>query len=314
MDSRITFPAILLVGMLTMNCRQSPPENNQPAPELKISLAQWSLHRAFQTGELDPDDFAVIAHRDYDIHAIEYVNQFYINHRTDTSYWKSMRRKADSLGVRSLLIMIDGEGDLGDPDSVARDTTVRNHFPWIDAARILGCHSVRINAFGTGSKEEVKAALVESLRQLGDYAAKDSIHVVIENHGLYSSDGKWIAQVIREVNRFNVGTLPDFGNWCLAEKWGSTETSKPCAEAYDRYQGVAEMLPFAVGVSAKSYDFSKEGEDTVIDYGRMLQVVRDSGFDGYIGIEYEGSGISEPEGIRATKALLEKKWPASPKP
>jgi L-ribulose-5-phosphate 3-epimerase len=289
--------------------KQSTDMTTAEIPSLKISLAQWSIHRALESGKLKAEDFVAIAKNDFGISAVEYVNQFYVDHATDEAFWKRMRAKADSLGVKSLLIMVDNEGDLGNPNATERKKAVENHFKWVDAAKILGCHSIRINAFGEGSKEEVKTALVDALQQLCAYASKDSINVLIENHGLYSSDGQWIADVIKKVNMANCGTLPDFGNWCTAVKWGSTERGKDCAEVYDRYQGVAEMLPFAKGVSAKSYEFNEQGDETVIDYSKMLMLVKEAkDFSGYVGVEYEGSPLSEEDGIRATKALLEKTW------
>lgn len=276
------------------------------AQEIKISLAQWSIHRALDSGKLKAENFAAIAKNDFGISAIEYVNQFYKDHASDRTFWEKMRATADSLEVKSLLIMVDNEGDLGNPNQEERTKAVENHFKWVDAAHILGCHSIRINAFGEGSKDEVQRAMIDALKKLCAYAAKDSINVLIENHGLYSSDGQWIEEIMKGVNMANVGTLPDFGNWCLSAKWGSTEEGKDCNEEYDRYKGVAEMLPFARGVSAKSYAFNEQGDETIIDYSKMLTVVKESGFSGYVGIEYEGSQLSERDGILATKALLEK--------
>jgi sugar phosphate isomerase/epimerase len=301
-----------LILLLTVSfCKQRSNESEQmnKTPELKISLAQWSIHRALDSGKLNPENFAAIAKNDFGISAVEYVNQFYRAHATDELFWRKMRATADSLDVKSLLIMVDDEGDLGNPKAEERKKAVENHYKWVDAAKILGCHSIRINAFGEGSKEEVKAAMIDALKQLCAYAIKDSINVLIENHGLYSSDGKWIAEVIQNVNMSNCGTLPDFGNWCTAVKWGSTEPGKDCKEIYDRYQGVSEMLPFAKGVSAKSYSFDDQGNEQTIDYAKMLKIVKDAkSFSGYVGVEYEGSPLSETDGIRATKALLEKTW------
>ncbi|MFY8037123.1 MAG: sugar phosphate isomerase/epimerase family protein [Cyclobacteriaceae bacterium] len=297
---------VLIFSLL--QCKTKSTVETPPTPTLKISLAQWSIHRALEQGTLRAEDFAAIAKNDFGISAVEYVNSFYKGHASDTAFWHRMKAKADSLEVKSLLIMVDNEGDLGNPKEEERVTAVANHHKWVDAAKILGCHSIRINAFGDGTKEEVKAAMIASLRALGTYAATKNINVLIENHGLYSADGKWVAEVITTVNLPNVGTLPDFGNWCTAAKWGSTEPSKQCQEAYDRYQGVSDMLPFAKGVSAKSYQFDADGNEKIIDYPRMLQLVRDAGYDGYIGVEYEGDLLSESEGIKATKNLLEKSW------
>jgi sugar phosphate isomerase/epimerase len=302
---------ILSLAFCLSQCKPKSTESSVPisnTKELKISLAEWSIHRSLESGTLKAEDFASIAKNDFGIDAVEYVNSFYKDHATDQVFWEKMRAKSDSLGVKNLLIMVDEEGDLGNPKAEERMKAVENHYKWVDAAHILGCHSIRINAFGDGSKEEVQAAMVDALKELGTYAAKSNINVLIENHGLYSADGKWVTEIMRQVNMPNVGTLPDFGNWCTSHKWGSTEPGKECNEVYDRYLGVSEFLPYAKGVSAKSYVFDEQGEEKIIDYSKMLKMVKNSDFSGYIGIEYEGSPMSEPDGIRATKALLENTW------
>lgn len=299
---------------LTLGGLQACSTNNTPKmdtpktiPPLKLSLAQWSLNRAFFANELDAKDFASITKNDYGIAAVEYVNSFYKELGTNEAFWQDMKNRSDQVGVKNLLIMVDDEGDLGDTNDIARKTAAKNHRKWIHAAKILGCHSIRVNAFSNGDKAAAHAALVDGMGQLCTYAAKENINILIENHGLFSSDGKFITQVIQEVNLPNFGTLPDFGNWCLNEKWGSTQNNK-CNEVYDRYQGVKDFLPYAKGYSAKSYKFDKNGDETIIDYYKMLQIAKDGGYDGYIGIEFEGETMKEPEGIRATKALLEKVW------
>jgi hydroxypyruvate isomerase len=273
---------------------------------LKLSLAQWSLHRQFNDGRLDPNDFASIAINTYGINAVEYVNQFYADSGEDEKFWFNMKERADQAGVKSLLMMVDGEGDLGIASDTERTRSVENHYKWVNAAQILGCHSIRVNAFGDSDKSIFRSAIIDGMGRLSDYAARENINIIIENHGLYSSDAGFIAEIIKQVDKSNFGTLPDFGNWCLSAKWGSTQGE--CGEAYDRYQGVAELLPFAKGVSAKSYNFNEKGEDTTIDYYRMLGIVKNSGYIGHIGIEYEGQILSEHEGILATKALIEKVW------
>ncbi len=275
----------------------------QPA---KISLAQWSLHRKFFDGDLDAREFASIARDTYSIEALEYVNAFYTEWSNDEKFWLRMKERADQSGVKSLLIMVDDEGDLGNPDPVKRSQAVENHFKWIHAAKILECHSIRVNAFGEGSGDLLGEALISGLGKLAEYAATTGIHILVENHGLHTSDAAFMTEIIRKIDHPNLGTLPDFGNWCLSAQWGSTQI--PCDEMYDRYRGVAEMMPFAKGVSAKSYDFDSEGNETRIDYYRMMRIIKDAGFDGYIGIEYEGEKLSEKEGILATKALIRKSW------
>ena len=274
---------------------------------LRLSLAQWSLHRAFQSGELNPNDFAKITKSDFGLEAVEYVNGFYREKGSDTSFWKEMLQKSQDQGVKNLLIMVDEEGDLGNPNQAESQKAVENHFKWVDAAKILGCHSIRVNAFGDGAKEDVQKAIVQSLGKLCSYAASSDIQVLIENHGLYSSDPFWIKSIIEELKAPNLGTLPDFGNWCLSAKWGSTQADD-CTEVFDRYEGVKTLLPFAKGVSAKSYSFDEKGEQPKIDYRKMLGIVKESGFDAYIDIEYEGLQQSEPEGIRLTKQLIERIW------
>lgn len=304
------FSTLVFIGLIGIQCKQKPTETAAAPSDssgLKISLAEWSIHRALDSGTLKAENFAAIAKNDFGITAIEYVNGFYKAHATDQAFWKKMRNTADSLGVKSMLIMVDEEGNLGTSNAAERKKAVENHFKWVDAASILGCHSIRVNAFGDGTKEEMKASMVDALKQLCTYAQTKNINVLIENHGLYSSDGQWVASVIKEVNMPNCGTLPDFGNWCTGAKWGSTENNK-CAEVYDRYKGVSEMLPFAHGVSAKSYAFDAQGNETIIDYKKMLELVKQAKFDGYIGIEYEGSPLSEHDGIIATKKLVEKAW------
>lgn len=274
--------------------------------DLQISLAQWSLHRAFWDNKLDPVDFASIARDTYDIDAVEYVNGFYADSAGDDNFWNKMKESSDLAGVKNLVIMVDDEGDLGTSDPSQRKKAVENHYKWVNAAKILNCHSVRVNAFGDADRTVYRESIMEGMSSLAEYAAQMNINIIIENHGLFSSDASLIAGIIKEVNMTNFGAFPDFGNWCLSAKWGSTQGD--CDKAYDRYQGVSELLPYAKAVSAKSYNFNEQGEDTTIDYYKMLQIVKDSAYDGYIGIEYEGTEKGEHEGILLTRALMEKVW------
>lgn len=274
--------------------------------KLKLSLAQWSLHRAFKSGQLDAKYFASIANKTYGFDAVEYVNGFYHKFAKDERFWINMNKRAINAGVKNLLIMVDDEGDMGTSDASERKKSVENHYKWVNAAKIMGCHSIRVNAFGDANKKKYRAAIVDSMGALAEYAAIEKINVIIENHGLYSSDAQLIANIITEVNKPNFGALPDFGNWCLSAKWGTTQGE--CDKVYDRYQGVAELMPHAKAVSAKSYNFNNKGEDTKIDYYKMLKIVKKFGYNGYIGVEYEGTILEEHEGIIATKTLLEKVW------
>lgn len=265
-----------------------------------ISLAQWSLHRTLRGGEMDNLDFARNAKKDFGIEAVEYVNQFFKDKAQDQAYLDEMNKRAADAGVKNLLIMIDGEGALGATDEKERKKAVENHHRWVEAAKYLGCHSIRVNAAGKGTPEEVGQAAVDGLGQLSTFAKDFDINVIVENHGGYSSNGQWLSNVISQVNMDNCGTLPDFGNFCIKRD------PSGCAEEYDRYKGIKELMPYAKGVSAKSHDFNENGNEIHTDYRKALQIVKDAGYRGYIGIEYEGRGLSEPEGIKATKALLEK--------
>lgn len=261
----------------------------QRAEPFKISLAQWSLHTALQTRQLDHLDFAKVARAEFDLGAIEYVNSFFKDKAGDAAYLAEMNRRAMDYGVYQHLIMCDGEGDLGDPDSARRTEAVENHYKWVDAAKVLGCATIRVNAASKGTPEEQQKLAADGLHRLTEYGAKQDINVIVENHGGLSSHGDWLAGVMKLVNHPRCGTLPDFGNFY----------------EYDRYQGVAEMMPFAKAVSAKSHDFDEKGEETTKDYRRLLKIVMAANFHSWIGIEYEGSRLSEREGIAKTKALLE---------
>lgn len=277
----------------------------------KISLAQWSLHRTLQAGKLDHLDFPVKARNDFGIEAVEYVNGFFGGKKMNfkeagknQDYLNELLKRSKDAGVVNHLLMVDEEGPLALPNQKKRLKAVDNHKKWIEAAKFLGCATVRVNLHGDGDSDAKKTASIDSLSRLGAIAGTMNINVVVENHGSDSSRGVWMADVIKQVNRSNVGTLPDFGNFCISHPWGTTQDG--CEEEYDRYKGVAEMLPFAKGVSAKTYDFDANGEQPLMDYKRLMDIVKKSSFEGYIGIEFEGNKGDEDDGIRKTKALLEK--------
>jgi len=259
----------------------------------KISLAQWSWHRRLrgqQQPKMDNLDFAGEA-RQFGIEAVEYVNQFFKDKARDTKYLAEMKKRAKDNGVKSVLIMCDGEGNLGDPDPQRRTQAVENHYKWLEAAKYLGCHSIRVNASSKGSYDEQLKLAAEGLRRLSENAIEYELNVIVENHGGLSSNSQWLTSVIKKVSLPNCGTLPDFGNF------------PPEA---DIYNSVEMMMPYAKAVSAKSYDFNDTGDETKIDYYKMIKIVLDAGYHGYVGIEYEGERLSENDGTLATKRLLEK--------
>lgn len=323
----------VLTIVLLISCNAGPKDSDQQQEkssnekavikeaDFKISLAQWSLHNTYLgdpivdwgefarmvkeapdsilQGDIDPINFPEVA-ASYGIYSIELVNTFYFSKVEDMEYWKTFKKKCDDADVSVGLIMCDLVGNLGDSDLDERLKAVEGHYKWVDVASFLGARSIRVNAGGEGTAEEVAANAVDGLSKLGAYAASKGVNIVVENHGGYSSNGAWLAGVIKGVNMENVGTLPDFGNFCI--KHGADG----CEEAYDKYKGIAELMPYAKGVSAKSHQFDENGNETKSDFLKIMKIVKDSGFKGYVGIEYEGKDLSEDEGIKATKALLEK--------
>ena len=268
----------------------------------QISLAEWSLHRALYGGEIHPLDFPIVARQIYGIDAVEYVNAFFL---LSQEFLNELKRRADGEGVRNLIVMVDDAGNLGDPDTSLRQDAVERHRIWVDAARFLDAHSIRVNARSSGSNEEQMRLMADGLNRLAEYATQNEINVIVENHGGPSSNGAWMADLMQMVNHPRVGTLPDFGNW-FQTPWGARPEAGETAEEFDRYAGVDLMMPFAKGVSAKSYDFDEAGNETSTNFDRMLRVVANHGFNGYVGIEYEGTRLSEHDGILATKQLLER--------
>jgi L-ribulose-5-phosphate 3-epimerase len=305
--------AALLTSPLGFTACSAPQRNEL---FFKISLAQWSLHKTYfgdtlqqgweffgnalrnnpeelLQGTEDPLYFAQLSRERFGIDAIEYVNTFYFDKAENRQYLNELKNIADNEGVRSVLIMCDAEGNLGDPYEAARRQAVENHYKWVDMAKFLGCHSIRVNAASSGTYEEQMERSADGLRRLCEYAAVEEMNIIVENHGGLSSNARWLADTIEMVSMPNCGTLPDFGNFRIAE-----------GEYYDPYQGTKELMPFAMGVSAKSNVFDEEGNEVNLDYLRLMRIVKDAGYTGYVGIEYEGDELSEEEGIIATKELL----------
>jgi len=292
MDSRRRFlyQTVIAAGGIFAGCANL--EATKPKPLFKISLAEWSLHRELFAKKIDHMDFPKVSKEEFEIDAIELVNQFFKDKARDQKYLDEFKKRCADLGIYINLIMIDGEGALGDPDSAARMKAVENHYKWVDAGKFFGCRHIRVNAETKqiGSFEEQQKCAADGLARLCEYGMKRKINILVENHGHLSSNGQWLAGVMKMVNMPNCGTLPDFGNFY----------------EYDRYQGVAEMMPYAKAVSAKTHDFNPDGTDLVVDYRRMLKIVLDAGYHDYLGIEFEGDKTPEREGIRLSKTLLEK--------
>jgi sugar phosphate isomerase/epimerase len=295
-----------LIAVALESC-SSKPASQQSHTEMttgtffKISLAEWSLHRALDAKEMDNLDFPVKARKDFGLSGVEYVNKFFKDKAKDTAYLAELKKRCDDNGVTSVLIMCDDEGLMGDADAARRQVAVENHYRWVDAAKYLGCHAIRVNCGGTGTPEEVAKAGADGLRKLSEYGQTAGINVIVENHGGYSSNGAWLSGVIKSVGLPNCGVLADFNNFCL-----NKDAAGKCIEWYDRYKGVGEMMPYAKGVSAKTLDFDADGNCVETDYVKMFAIVKQAGYTGYVGVEYEGEKLSEYDGIKATIQLLHK--------
>lgn len=305
----ITFS--LIVCFSCKNEKKEQPEKEitvieeKKEPFFKLSLAQWSLHKTFNDEGVSPFKFAEIA-KNEGFEGLEYVSQLYSKEMEALGFDKvidSLKTLSALHEMQNVLIMVDGEGDLADPSEEVRNKAVESHKKWIDAAQELGCHSIRVNTFGTNDAELWIPSVVDGLKKLSEYAATKNINVLCENHGWLSSDAPKLIEAINKVNMENCGTLPDFGNWCVKRKAGAQWGE--CEEVYpDKYEGIKMMLPAAKAVSAKSYDFDENGNETTLDYPRILQLVKDAGYTGFIGVEYEGTRLNEKEGVLATKLLL----------
>ena len=309
----ITHNFLLLIFILGfVSCKN---ENKQTVTNkdsfFKTSLAQWSIHNSIREDGLSPYEFAKIAH-ELGFEGLEYVNALYsdiTNSEDKASAMEEFITRNNDLAakynLKNVLIMIDGEGDLASSNPEERMIAVENHKLWIDAASKMNCSAIRINLKGEKEIENWIKYSVESFGALGEYAKPLNINVIVENHGGLSSNASLLMKVINQVNLENCGTLPDFGNFCMSEGYGSLKENN-CKDLYDPYLGVSEMLPKAFGLSAKSYAFDSNGDETTLDYYRLLSIAKDAGYNGFIGVEYEGNILSEKDGIIATKKLLEK--------
>ena len=314
MTTKFLIPLCLffLVTTVFVGCKESTTKTDtaevlpvEKEPFFKLSLAQWSLHRAIGSDKLDPLDFAEKA-KEMGFEGIEYVSGLYTKKLESMgmeALLDALKAKSAEHGVENVLIMIDGEGDLAASDEKERNQAVENHKKWVDAADFLGCHSIRVNLFGSSNAEEWTANATIGLKKLAEYGQSKGINIIVENHGGFSSNAELLTRVIKNIDMDNCGTLPDFGNFCVKRdsggNWGGN-----CIEEYDKYKGTEEMMPYAKGVSAKSYDFDEEGNETTLDYPRFMKIVKDAGYTGYVGVEFEGSNVSEEKGIELTRDLL----------
>lgn len=291
----------ILTGGTTPTYAASSKRNTKASP-YKLSLAEWSLRDWLNSGKISNLEFPEVTKREFGIEAVEYVSSFFKEKETDQNYLKELKKRSDDHGVKNVLIMVDmwgPEGALASPNAGERKKAAQNHHKWVDAAKQLGCHAIRVNASGYGDAnyQDAKKYFADGLSQLVDYGQKNEISIVVENHGGFSSNGRWLAEVMRAVDHEYCGTLPDFGNFRIDVEKGIF---------YDPLVGMAELMPYAKGVSAKSMGIGPNGQDTTIDFPKMMNIVGAFGFEGYVGIEWGGgyAKMDAEEGIRATKKLL----------
>lgn len=294
-----------------------------------ISLAEFSFAGELMSGKMTNMEFPARTKNDFGINVLEYVSMFFNNKHTDQAYLKELKQRTDDLGMKNNLIMVDG-ANIADLDAAKRQKAVESHYPWVDAAKYLGCSSIRVN-LGDSAKalsgtpddpaDEAAKTAADGYHKLLEYAAKSKMDVIVENHFGNTTDIDWLVGVLKQVNMPNSGLLPDFGNFCAQRSKPETNDIKgimgtKCVKEFDRYEGVKKMMPYAKGISAKTHKFDASGNETETDFRKMFKIIKDAGFKGYVGVEYEGGiiGMYNPtggylstnDGIRATKTLLER--------
>ncbi|MCG3126830.1 MAG: hypothetical protein CHACPFDD_01685 [Phycisphaerae bacterium] len=282
-------PAASLLPTAAAGAFAGPQSGGERKAAFDISLAAWSVNRMFYSGRLKQIDMPELARKQCDLAGLELVNSFFPS--PQYRYCQDLSKRATDHGVRILLIMCDGEGDLSAADKAQRAQAVRNHRKWVDVAAALGCHSIRCNSGGEAKNADSIKRCAEACAALVEYARADKINIIIENHGGLSADPGSMLEVIKQVNDPLFGTLPDFGNF---------------PKEVDRYEAVRAWMPHARAVSAKCHEFDDKGEETATDYHKMMRIVVEAGYHGFVGIEYEGKSDDEIAGVLTCKRLLER--------
>jgi len=297
----------LVIPLLLLSCSHESKETEIETAKPKYSLAQWSFNRDLKAGEMNTVDF-INAAAEMDFEGVEYVSQFFQDKVTDFTYLDSLKNAAEKAGILSLMIQVDEIGHLCASNEEERNAAVELGKKWLDASKYLGCTSMRVNAHGDGTPEQMMTQAIDGIGRLADYANEVGVKLIIENHGGMSSHGAWLVDLIAQLSDKNVGSLDDFHNWCYETKSGAIWG--PCAKEYDYYQGFEELISTAKGVSVKAFKFDSLGNEPDLDFPRFFQIMKDAGYNGYLGVEYEGNNLSSREGILKTKALAEKTWAA----
>jgi len=300
---------VLIAAPLLFSCQENASGNKSERmtkiPEPKYSLAQWSFNRDLFAGEMSTQDF-VMAAGEMGFDGVEYVSQFFQDKVDNFQYLDSLNAAAKAAGVKNLMIQVDNIGNLCASDEKERNAAVALGKKWIDASKYLGCTSMRVNAHGDGTPEEMKVQAIYGIGRLADYANQVGVKLIIENHGGVSSKGDWLADLVVSLAEKKVGSLADFHNWCYETKSGALWGE--CAKEYDYYKGFQELIGSAEGVSVKAFEFDSLGNEADLNFPKFFKIMQDAGYDGYLGVEYEGKNLSSKEGILKTKALAEKTW------
>ena len=262
------------------------------AGRFKVSLAEWSIHKAIGQGKLTNLDFPRIA-KETGCEGLEFVNTLWGS--PTAGYITRLKRRMSDTGTKPVLIMVDDEGQMGHSDRAVRMKAVKNHHKWVDIAAEVGCHSIRTNMHSDKTpktpteNEAVLGYCAESFAALCQYAAGAKINVIIENHWGLSSDPDAVVALMKKVNLPNFGTLPDFGNF---------------PPEVNKYEAVAKLAAYAKGMSFKCYFEGPNGAEEKYEVPKMLKVMEDSKYSGYVGIEYEGSKLDELAGIKTGRKAL----------
>ena len=296
--------------------------------KMDIGLQMYSFAPLIMQGKFDLLGFPDLVKNTYGINGAEYWSIPFMGRENDKDFLNDLKRRSDDIGVDNLIILVDdidiktmqSGPSLASSNKNDRDTAIDYHKKWVDVAKNIGCHSIRINL---RSEEENDQKILEnsseSISKLIEFSKQDNISIVIENHGGITGDADWLVSLMKNVDSKHLGTLPDFGTYNFCIKRGNLNfqsLSENCEDQYDKYLGVKKLMPYAKGVSAKSHEFDKDGEELSTNYSRMIKIISESNYKGYITIEYEGAMkgmfggegtyLNPHEGILATKKLINK--------
>ena len=302
--------------------------NNIDKSKLDIGLQMYSFAPLIMQGKFDLLGFPDLVKNTYGINGAEYWSIPFMGRENDKDFLNDIKRRSDDNGVDNLIILVDdidiktmqSGPSLASSNKNDRDTAIDYHKKWIDVAKEIGCHSIRVNLKSDESdNKKILDNSSESISRLIEFSKQDNISIVIENHGGITADADWLVSLIKNVDNKYVGTLPDFGDYNFCVDRGALnfdDIGKVCKNQYDKYLGVKKLMPYAKGVSAKSHEFGKDGEELSTNYSRMIKIISESNYKGYITIEYEGAMmgmfggegtyLNPHEGILATKKLINK--------